>query len=483
MRLSRHLLPLVLVATVTVLNGAPAAATSDRPRLIVLTDYFKDPDDKQSMIRFLLNSNEFEVEGLIATSLAIGDGSVRPELLREQIAEYAQVYPVLRQHGRPGHEYPQPASLDRLVKRGAAVVRRPATARNGFKVPFPEGALDSRECGPAENWIGVGKDTEASAHIISVVDRDDPRPVWIIAWGGSMDLAQAIWKVKHTRPPAEAARFVARVRLYQVSWQDTGSVWLWNNVPDLFFIQTAGLNTGIYMEGPLELRDVAWVAKNVIQDHGPLGAGYPAIGAGGGKREKQVKEGDTPSFLHLLAPGLSDPAQPEFGGWGGRFRRFEPGRNFFVPAEDHHPQSTERSRRSRWTVGRWNEAIAHDFAARMDWCVQPVDRANHPPVVHLEGDSSRRVLTRSVAADATVKLSAAGTTDPDRHALSYRWWNYAEAGTLPHPLTLQDADGPVVRFVAPRVSAPATAHLILEVTDAGEPRLTSYRRVVLTITP
>ncbi len=63
------------------------------------------------MIRFLVYSNEFEVEGLIATSLAFNDGSVRPELLREQIAEYAQVYPVLRQHGRPGYEYPEPASL------------------------------------------------------------------------------------------------------------------------------------------------------------------------------------------------------------------------------------------------------------------------------------------------------------------------------------------------------------------------------------
>lgn len=482
MHLLRRFLLLVVIGQATVLSGAPAAATSDRPRLIVLTDYFKDPDDKQSMIRFLTYSNEFEVEGLIATSLAFGDGSVRPELLREQIAEYAQVYSVLRQHGRPGYEYPEPALLDRLVKRGAAVVRRPATGRQGFKVPYPEGAFDSRECGPAENWVGTGKDTEASAHIISVVDRDDARPVWIVAWGGSMDLAQAIWKVKNTRPPAEAARFVARVRLYQIGWQDTGSVWLWNNVPDLFYIQSAGLHYAMYSEGPVHLRDVAWVAKNVINGHGPLGAGYPAIGAGGGKRERQVKEGDTPSFLHLLAPGLGDPEQPELGGWGGRFRRFMPGRNFFVAAQDDHPESTEPSRRVRWTLGRWNEAIAHDFAARMDRCVQPFDRANHAPEVHLEGDSSRRVLARNVAPGATIKLSAAGTSDPDRHAVTYRWWHYVEAGTLSQPLTLV-SDGPIVRVVAPRISAPATAHVILEVTDSGEPRLTSYRRIVLAITP
>ena len=118
----RCLILLALATAAPLLRSGPAIAASNRPRLIVMTDYFKDPDDKQSMIRFLTYSNEFEIEGLITTSLAFGDGSVRPELLREQIAEYAQVYPVLRQHGRPGYEYPEPSSLDRLVKPGADVV-------------------------------------------------------------------------------------------------------------------------------------------------------------------------------------------------------------------------------------------------------------------------------------------------------------------------------------------------------------------------
>jgi hypothetical protein len=350
-------------------------------------------------------------------------------------------------------------------------------------VPYPVGGFDSRECGPAENRVGEGKDTEASEHIIAVVDRDDARPVWIAVWGGSMDLAQAIWKVKHTRAPAAAARFVARVRLYQIGWQDTGSVWLWHNVPDLFYIQSYGLHPAMYSEGPEHLRDEAWVARNVIEGHGPLGARYPAIGVGGGKRERRVKEGDTPSFLHFLAPGLNDPGQPELGGWGGRFQRLEPGRNFFVPAQDGHPESTDPSRRSRWTLARWNEAIAHDFAARMDWCVQPFERANHAPVVHLEGDASRRVLTRTLTAGAALNLSGKGTADPDHHGLTYRWWHYAEPGTFRGDLRIEASDSPVARIIAPHVSAPVTAHVILEVTDSGEPRLTSYRRVVLTFTP
>jgi hypothetical protein len=46
--------------------------------VIVLTDFFKDPDDKQSMVWFLTYANEFDVEGLIATSLAYGTGEVHP---------------------------------------------------------------------------------------------------------------------------------------------------------------------------------------------------------------------------------------------------------------------------------------------------------------------------------------------------------------------------------------------------------------------
>ncbi|MDP3209663.1 MAG: DUF1593 domain-containing protein, partial [Rhodoglobus sp.] len=83
-----------LLATSATLSGS--APASDRPRLIVLTDYFKDPDDKQSMIRLLVYANEFDLEAFVATSLAFGDGSIRPEWLKALIEdEYAAVYPSL----------------------------------------------------------------------------------------------------------------------------------------------------------------------------------------------------------------------------------------------------------------------------------------------------------------------------------------------------------------------------------------------------
>jgi hypothetical protein len=297
-----------------------------------------------------------------------------------------------------------------------------------------------------------------------------------------MDLAQALWQVRHTHSPQEVRRLTARIRCYQVSWQDTGAVWLWENFPGIFRLQSQFVSHGLYAEGPESLRDAAWLRANVVEHRGPLGASYPEAGANG-RFALQVKEGDTASFLYLLPRGLSDPEQPEWGGWGGRFRRLDATSARFVDARDRNPSSRDAARESGWTVARWSEAIANDFAARMAWCVRPFSAANHPPVVRLEGDASRRVLRRRVSAGETITLTAVGTTDPDGDRLTYRWWVYREPGTFTGELRLQHADTPTVSLVAPSVAAPATAHLILEVIDAGKPSLTRYRRVVLTLEP
>ncbi|MCC6291641.1 MAG: DUF1593 domain-containing protein [Bryobacterales bacterium] len=458
-------------------SRAPAATHTQRTRLIVLTDFFKDPDDKQSLIRLLTYANEFEIEGLIATSLAFGDGSVRPELIQAVLDEYGKVLGRLRRHERPGYPYPSVEALKRNVKAGAPVVRLWAGFGKGFEAPYPPGFRDSRTCDPAEKWIGPERDTSASRHIIEVVDRKDPRPVWITVWGGAMDLAQAIWSVRHHRTPGEARRFIEKLRVYQISWQDTGTIWLWKNVPELFLILNIEAHRGIHTEGPEEMRDGPWVERNVRRGHGPLGAAYPDAGRPG------IKEGDTPSFLHLLARGLSDPEQPEWGGWGGRFRAFGHDTRFFVETGDSHPESNVELRRAQWTVARWNRATSNDFAARMNWLVRPFAGANHNPAVTLNGDRSMNVLRRTVAPGETVWLDAAGTTDPDGGSIGYQWWQYREAGTpgasveIAHPTAIRTA------VMVPASPRGASIHIVLSATDGGSPPLTSYRRMVLTIAP
>ena len=478
-------IPLILgIALLCTARGAPPLQTAspERPRVVLLTDYWKDPDEIQAMVRFLSYANEYDIEGLIATSLAYGDGSVRPEWIVDILGDYGRVYDTLKLHARPGYPFPTPESLKRVVKPGARMIRTFVGTRKGFPVPYPAGALDSRTCEPAENWLIPGKESAGAEHIIQVVDREDPRPVWILVWGGSIDLAQAIHKVRRDRSPEAAARFIRKIRLHQSNWQDTGTVWIWNHVPELFFDFTNIVKGGLSAEAPESLRDESWVRQHLLEGHGPLAARYPKVGVGA-KSGYIIKEGDSPTFLHLLAPGLTDPEQPEWGGWGGRRARLDPPRDFFVDGRDRHPNSTDPQREMQWSLGRWAQAISNDFAARLDWHVKPPAEANHPPVGHINGDATRRVLQLTVKAGETVSLDAAGSNDPDGDSLTYKWWQYREPGTLAEQVRLTTAESPRTTFVAPAVTEPRTLHLILEVTDNGKPALTGYRRAVLTITP
>ena len=51
--------------------------------------------------------------------------------------------------------------------------------------------------------VGEGKDSPASEALIQAVDKNDPRPLWVTAWGGPNVLAQALWKVRETRSAEE----------------------------------------------------------------------------------------------------------------------------------------------------------------------------------------------------------------------------------------------------------------------------------------
>src|ERR1022692_881022 len=47
---------------------AVAACAQEKPRVLVLTDISNEPDDEESLVRFLVYANEFDVEGLFATT-------------------------------------------------------------------------------------------------------------------------------------------------------------------------------------------------------------------------------------------------------------------------------------------------------------------------------------------------------------------------------------------------------------------------------
>jgi hypothetical protein len=125
LKLNSALASLVSVGVSVVLAGSASAAPSRtdarapdredavRPRVFVLTDIGLDPDDSESLVRFLLYSNDFDVEGMAAVTSTWLRDRVRPELIEERVKAYGEVRPNLVKHA-PG--YPtEPYLRDRVA--------------------------------------------------------------------------------------------------------------------------------------------------------------------------------------------------------------------------------------------------------------------------------------------------------------------------------------------------------------------------------
>lgn len=462
------------------LIGSLSGQGSEKSRVIILTDIEADPDDTQSLVRLFLYSCDIDIRGLIATTSCWHKTMVNPESVERIIHVYDKVRPNLIKHN-PG--YPVSGELLSLVKRGL-----PAYGMTG---------------------VGDGKDSEGSDWIIREIEADDDRPLWISVWGGANTLAQALYKIKDTKPAKEVKRLVAKLRVYTISDQDDSGIWIRNNFPDLFYIVSPGDDYGSatwsainnFVRGAHnEVISNDWLARNVQQDHGPLGAAYPDVSWG--------MEGDTPSWLNLVPNGLHNPEHPDWGGWGGRYELYKP--DFSKQKKGGSGVPHESETREIWTDGvdsytpyisagygravkpdtltfsnnkatlwRWREDFQNDFAARMDWCIKPYGEANHPPVI---------VLTHpeqiTVKSGQGFGLDAFDTTDPDGDSFSFLWFCYPEAGSYKKPVKIEGAENAHNAYIiAPKVEREVTVHFILKVTDRGTPRLSSYKRVIVTVKP
>lgn len=103
----------------------------------------------------------------------------------------------------------------------------------------------------------------------------------------------------------------------------------------------------------------------------------------------------------------------------------------------------------------------------------------------LAASAKLRVIVLTDIENERVNLRAEGSTDPDGDALSYEWIYYREPGTYAgsRPIAIDDANKIEANFTAPKMAKPETIHVVLAVTDQGTPRLTRYRRVIITVYP
>lgn len=501
------------LCAVTGANAAPVEAPSrasqgqsdkgvarEYPRTIVTTD--PELDDLNSMLRMLLYSNEINIEGLVYSSSQHhyeGDPAT----------------------GIAPHRWPEPTSvfhIDEAVNKYEAAYENLATHDASY--PTPAHLRSLIKWGNVKTLGDMSADTPGSDLIKDTLLDDKPGPVFLQAWGGPNTIARALksiqdeyqgtpeWNAIHEKVSQKAI-------LTSFGQQDsTFRDYIRPNWPKLEHREVATNIWGYFARSSAlpewqKYLSPEWTRANV-SNVGPLGSSYRVWGDGrfmaagfdnedyfglSGYTSAQLRamgyqvwtapqtkdawisEGDSSNFALLIDNGLRNFADPSYGGWGGRqaVNPADPYQWRNAGVQDIGPNGAPRS---DYSAGRWFEDFQLDFAARLKWSVTPnFADANHEPEVSVPTGVEHN-------AKAGEKIRLIGKVkDPDGDALAVKWWQYHEADTYAGRTSVKDPDKAATWFTVP-ADAPvgSTIHLILEATDDGTPSLTSYQRVVVTVT-
>lgn len=510
------------MALALMLVVAATVASAQKPRVVVTTD--PELDDANSLVRYLLYSSDFRTEGLIYASSQFhwkGDGTGRKlsvpnreysrwglnlcpcesyrwapgeHFIDSAVATYAQVYANLRVHNP---NYPTPAELQSKIRWGNV-------------------AFDG----------DITQDTPGSDLIKALLLDDDPGPLYLLAWGGQSTIARALKSIQsqYAGTPEWPAVYqkVSRKAILSPSGDQDGTyaTYIHPHWPDIRILPAGvgGVPLGYEAHTTVSATDSVyystdWTREN-ISSHGPFGALYRVWGDGkqmvqgdmfdyfglSGYTAEQLKargyivwtpprpkgaflgEGDTFTYLNLIDNGLRGV------GWGGHGAT----EGATATGQRPLPQITINSyddllRLQEMAGARprppspdpdFIPAAQNGFAARLLWSVTPTYAgANHEPRVSVRGSST--VAARS---GETIRL-AGRTSDPDGNAVTVRWWQWREVSTYPGKVSFSNPTALATSVQVPPDAVPGQViHLVLEAADNGTPALTSYQRVVVTVT-
>ncbi len=469
----------------------PPQDPAPRPRLVILADMGNEPDEEQQMVHMLVNSNEFELEGLIAVTGKYLRKNPRPDLFHKLIDGYAKVVDNLKLHA---DGWPAPEHLRRITQPGQ-----------------PGYGIDD---------TGEGRSSPGSRLLLEALRRNDSRPLHVVVNAGSNTLAQALRDARAALPPAEVEALVARLRVFENGAQDNSGAWICHEFPKILWVRsnhqtyayggpafdgksTRGLGPHTWQPHPCSPEGQhLWAREHIQTGHGALGALYPDRRFG--KRLAYLEGGGTIPWLGLVNKGLYDTDHPSWGGWSGRFTA-EKVKNVWSRHKDVRADeekyggfSVHTEAADAWTdpdtgtryenefvpVWRWRRAMMNNCRARFDWCVRPRDRANHHPVAAVDGDASNAFIRRAARPGEAVRLDASASKDPDGDPLVFRWYAYPEAGTCGGDVTVRAAETAVAEVAVPADAAGRQIHVVLEVRDESRTvPLYDYRRVVLDVRP
>lgn len=440
-----------------------------KPRVIVLTDLKRvhETDDFQSMVRLLALADLIEIEGIIISS---GYNYWQSEHLLEG---YQLIFEIIERYGQSVH------NLMKINKQtGFEVIE---DKQNVGYWPSKDYLIQRTAKGSplvGMNHVGMQHASDGSRLITNIVDQNDDRPVFVLAWGGANVLAQAIWDISENpllkRSPEGVQTFINKLRVVSIGDQDepwnkrndpdkskNSHYWMREEFPSLFWIK---LSATPFAKLSNEMQPFY---QTHIQGHGALGDIYPD--------HSNSVEGDTPSLLYMLPLGYGDPEKPETGSIIGTFVNDpnNPNSRFFVQNQDLRQQNEALAKKHLIPV--WNM-----FAARMDWARSST--GNRPPVISVNGDHSHNILKLISSAGSEITLDASNSYDREMDKLSYHWELMSFPGVSMKDVKIDAIDEDIVKINLPGHFTEKQVHIMLTVTDdgAGHP-LTAYKRIIITI--
>jgi hypothetical protein len=295
---------IVRLSAIVFVVAVPATGAVARPRVIVSSDIGgTDFDDFQSMVHLLLYADSCDIEGLIASPW----GGGRKQDILDVIRHYETDYARLRMYST---NYPVADALRAVTKQGA-------TDSAGLR--------------------GYGSPSEGSDWIITCARRPDPRPLWILVWGGIDDVAQAL----HDDPSIKS-----KIRVYFIGGPNKqfsvpACDYIMREHPDLWIIEANSTYRGWFVGGN---QDGEWDNNEFVARHvagrGALGAFFAGLSING-KPRPTIKMGDSPSLAYVFGDDPENPAKNR--SWGGQFvRAWDRPRALFDHIESHPPTVADK---------------------------------------------------------------------------------------------------------------------------------------------
>jgi hypothetical protein len=343
-----------------------------KPRVIISTDIGgADPDDMESMAHALIYADKLDIKGIISTPTR-HDG--RTSDIFKALDAYAKDYNNLKTWG----DYPAPSYLKSVVYQGNVNVA------------------------PAAGYSSPTAGSQAiikAAHQASAAD-----PLYVMAWGGMTDIAQAL----HDDPS-----IAGKIRILSSNgWNGTQDPhsrdYIYNNFKDVWWIESKSTHRGIYVnssgaEGnPFNM--------NEAKGHGALGDYFFNA------RPWGVKMGDSWSIAYLV--DQVNNSNPGDNSWGGTFVKNGHGPYFWT--DDPNPANQVGQYKGAAHVREHQTAIYQDMYKQFDKAKAPKPGTTNPddPVVARNDSASTeknkavviKVLQNDSAADGGLKLAGVDAT-------------------------------------------------------------------------